>query len=94
MTVHQPGETFQITAEIVDSDGNAVDPATVTISIGKPNGSQDITDAAMTASATGSYYYNYTIASDEGTYHSEVKATGSTGRITIEPGNFDVAKAI
>lgn len=93
MTVHQPGETLQITAEIVDSDGNAVDPATVTISIGKPNGSLDITDAAMTKSETGSYYYNYTIASDEGTYHSAVKATGNTGRITIEPGNFDVAKA-
>ena len=48
----------------------------------------------MTKTAIGSYRYDYTIASDEGTYHSEVKATGTAGRITIEPGNFDVAKAI
>lgn len=94
MTVHQPGETLRIKAEIVDIDGNPADPSTVTISIGKPDRSLDITDAAMTKSATGSYYYDYTIASDEGVYYSAVKATGSTGRITIEPGDFDVANAI
>ena len=92
MTVHQPGETLRISAEIADSDGLAVDPTTVTISVEKPDGSLDVTDAAMTKSATGSYYYDYAIASDEGSYHSAVKATGSTGRITIEPGNFDVAE--
>lgn len=94
MTTHQPGESLRIKATIVDTDGDAADPTTVVISIGKPDGSLDVTDAAMTKSATGSYRYDYTIASNEGLYHSAVKATGSAGRITIEPGNFNVAKAI
>ena len=94
MTLYQPEETLRISAEIVDSDGDASDPPTVTISIGKPDGSLDVTDAAMTKSAIGSYYYDYTIASSVGTYHSAVTATGSAGRITIEPDNFDVAAAI
>jgi len=92
MTVHQPGETLRITAAIVSQEtGAAVDPTTVTISIKKPDGSLDITDAAMTNPSTGSYYYDYLIANNEGTYHSAVKATGGAGRITIEPSNFDVS---
>lgn len=94
MTTYQTGESLRITAAIVDTDGAAVDPTTVVISIGKPDRSLDITDAAMTKSETGSYYYDYTIASDTGVYYIAVKATGSAGRITIEPDSFDVADPI
>jgi hypothetical protein len=94
MTTYQTGESLRIAAEIVDTDDVAVDPTTVVISIGKPDRSLDITEAAMTKSETGSYYYDYTIASDTGVYYIAVKATGSAGRITIEPGTFDVAAAI
>lgn len=94
MTVHQPGETLRITATIADTDGVAADPVSVVISIAKPDRSLDITEAAMTKAATGSYYYDYSIASDEGVYGIAVKATGNASRVTIEPDTFNVADAI
>jgi hypothetical protein len=94
MTLYQTGESLRLTATIVDTDGAAVDPTTTTISIKKPDGTMAVTDGAMTKSGVGSYYYDYTIASDAGTYSAEVKATGSGGRITLEPDTFIVESAI
>ena len=94
MTLYQAGETIRITAAITDSAGDAADPDTVVISIKKPDGTLAITDAAMTKSAAGVYYYDYDIASDTGFYYVSVKATGSTGRVTIVPDSFRVGEAI
>ena len=94
MTLYQAGETMRETATITDENGDLADPDTVVISIKKPDGTLDITDAAMTKSATGTYYYDYTIASDTGFYYASVKATGSSGRVTIVPDSFRVGDAI
>jgi len=94
MTEHHAGETVTITATIVDSAGAAVTPTTVVISVAKPDGTVAVTDQAMTAGVTGSYTYNYTAPTDAGIYTASVKATGSAGRITIEPDTFSVVDAI
>ena len=94
MTLYQAGETIRITATITDSAGDAADPDTIVISIKKPDGTLDVTDTAMTMSATGIYYYDYTMASDTGFYYASVKATGSSGRVTIVPDSFRVGDAI
>lgn len=91
---HQTGESLRLTATITDTAGAAADPTTVVISIAKPDGTLDIDEAAMTKADVGSYYYDYTIATDEGTYRVAVKVTGSTGKITIEPNTFDAANAL
>jgi uncharacterized protein YfaS (alpha-2-macroglobulin family) len=90
MTIYQPGETLRINAAIVDADGAAVDPSAVVISITKPDGTLDVTEVAMTNAATGSFYYDYAIASDVGTYRITIKATGNASRITLEPSTFIV----
>ena len=92
--VYQAGETLRITAVITDSAGDPADPTTTVISIDKPGGTLDIDGVAMTQSVAGTYYYDYAIPSDTGVYRAEVKATGSTGRITLIPDNFKVEAAI
>ena len=90
----QAGETVRITAIIIDVSGAAADPTTVTISIRKPDGTMDITDAAMSSAVSGTYYYDYLIATDIGIYNTSVTATGTAGRITIEPGSIMVGVPI
>ena len=92
--LYQAGETIRITAAITDDAGDPADPTTVVISIKKPDGTLDITDAAMSSDVVGTYYYHYSIPSDAGMYSASVKATGSAGRITIEPDSFMVGAAI
>jgi hypothetical protein len=92
--IFQTGETTRITATIVNANGDAVDPTTVVISISKPDGTLAVSAQAMTKAATGSYYYDYAIGTDVGTYKSQVKATGSSGRITIFSSLFTVEAAI
>lgn len=91
---HQTGESLRLTATIVDGNGAAADPPTVVVSIAKPDSTLDLDEVAMTKAEAGSYYYDYMIAADEGTYKVAVKATGSSGRITIEPNTFDAANAL
>lgn len=91
---HQTGESLRLTATITDTAGAAADPTTVVISIVKPDSTLDIDAVAMTKAETGSYYYDYTIPANEGTYRVAVKATGSAGKITIEPDTFDAANAL
>lgn len=93
--VHQAGETLRITAVITaTTTGDPADPATTVISIEKPDGMLDIDETAMSTDVSGTYYYDYAIPSDAGTYKVEIKATGSTGRITIEPDDFKVEASI
>ena len=91
---HQVGESLRITATLTDIDEDPVSCVSVTISIKKPDGTMDVTDAAMTAGVDGTYYYDYVIPSDVSLYREEIKATGSGGRVTIEHGNFLVESAI
>ena len=52
----------------------------------------------MTKSATGSYYYDYTVPAEdtgqEGNYKYKVTATGNTGRVKIQPGEFKAEASI
>ncbi len=92
MTTYQLGETVRITATITDSGGSAADPSTTLIYIEKPDGSLAADGTAMTKSATGSYYHDYTIPGETagipGTYPYKIKATGSGGRVTIVKSSF------
>jgi hypothetical protein len=92
--IFQAGETIRISVTITDSAGTAADPTTTVISISKPDGTLAVSAQAMTKAATGSYYYDYAIGTDVGTYKSQVKATGSSGRITIFSSLFTVEAAI
>ena len=91
---YQAGETIRLKAAITKvSDGTAVDPTTVKITINKPDGSVAQAVADMTNDAVGSYYYDYTIATDIGTYHYSINAT-TGARVTIEKDVFVVDEAI
>ncbi len=92
--LYQIGETIRIAATITDSAGAAADPTTVVISIQIPAGTLGVTNAAMTKSAVGSYYYDYLIAGGAGNYKVQIKATGSGSRVTIKPDNFQAEAAI
>ncbi len=98
MATYQTLETIRLTATITNSAGTAVDPTTVTITIENAQGIPVIEAVTMTNSATGSYYYDYTIPSINnsrlGTYTFKVTATGSGGRITISKSTFVVDESI
>jgi len=93
-TVYQTGETIRITATITDEAGAAADPTTTVISIEDPAETMLVTDAAMTQSVSGTYYYDYDIPNTVGSYRAQVTATGSSGRITIVPDRFLVEASI
>lgn len=91
--IYQAGETIRLNAAITNTAGEAVDPTTVQVTINKPDESVAQAATDMTNNAVGSYYYDYTIAADVGTYHYSVKAT--TGlRVTIAKDVFVVNEAI
>ena len=94
MTIYQTGETIRLTATIKDSAGDPADPSTTVISIEKPDGTLDIGDIAMSSDVSGTYYYDYAIPADSGTYKAQVTATGSSARVTIVPDRFLVAASI
>ena len=85
---------MRVTATITNEDGTAVNPTTVVINIAKPDGTLAVTAAAMTLDIVGSYYYDYTIGTDTGIYEIEVKATGSTSRVTKKPDTFRVEASL
>lgn len=95
-TTYQAGETGRFNAVITDSDGNAADPSTTTITIVDPAGTTKVNATAMTKSATGTYYHDYAIPSTSnlGTWNYNVIATGSSGRVTIVRSTFVVEAAI
>ena len=91
---YQAGETIRLIAGITKVvDGSDVDPTTVKITINKPDGSVAQAAADMENPETGSYYYDYTIAADVGTYRYSVNATTSS-RVTIKKDVFVVEYAI
>jgi hypothetical protein len=93
-TTYQAGETKRTVATITDSAKDPASPTTAVISIKKPDGTLDVTDAAMSSDVVGTYYHDYAIPADTGLYYLSVKATGSGGRVTIEPDSFRVGVAI
>lgn len=79
--IHSRSDSYFIQIKIVDALSNALtDPTTVKISINNPCGTALIASQDMTKSATGKYYYNYSIASDApyGKYSVKVATTSET----------------
>lgn len=64
------------------------------INIAKPDGTLAVTAGAMTKTITGTYYYDYLIGTDTGIYEVEIKATGSTSRVTKKPDSFRVEASL
>lgn len=94
MEIHQVGESVQIIATITDTDGVSAIPSSVVISIKKPDGTLIVDEIAMSSGVAGTYFYDYNIPDDVRVYRVSVKATGATGRATIEPDRFVVEEAI
>ena len=90
------GASVRITAGITDTSGVAADPSVSTVvRITDPNGTRQVTDAAMTKLATGSYEYVYDTAADAdlGEWTYEVVATDGAGSdVTIAGGEFILKK--
>jgi len=85
-------ETAIIEVEVKDNAGNYVDPITsITITITDPDGTEVVSGAAMSKSAVGQYYYDYTIPSGavKGCYLVKVTVTDGA-RVTIEQEVFKV----
>lgn len=91
--IHQVGESLQIIATIEDITGSPVSPTSVVISIKKPDGTMAVTDGTMSSIVVGTYYYDFVIDSAR-VYRVSIKATGSGGRVTIEPDRFVAEDAI
>jgi len=94
LNTYQAGETVRITAAVTDVSGDPVAPTTVTLAIKKPIGTLDLNEVAMTTEVIGIYYTDYTIADIIGEYKLSVKATGSSGRVTIASDSFSVESAL
>lgn len=94
MSVYQVGETIRLNASITNDSETSVDPSTVKIKIKNPDGTEAVASSDMVNPAVGSYYYDYLISDNTGTYNWSVTATGSEGRITIVKDMFSVNSAI
>ncbi len=83
--------TVRVIAYIYNDSDALTDPTAVTIDIYDPDGAKQVDGAAMTASATGVYYYLYhqgagEDAMDTGRWRGEVKTADGTGASTIYSG--------
>lgn len=94
MIFYQVGETLRLNAVITDSNGNLYDPSSVKIKINKPGGTEALPLSNMMELSKGSYYYDYLIPNNLGTYKWSVTTTGFSGRITIVKNMFNVDAAI
>ena len=94
MAAYQVGETIRLIATITDNDDVAVDPIITKISINSPDGEIAVASSDMIKSEIGSYYYDYLIPDDTGTYSWKVTGTGSGGRITIVKNSFSTEISI
>jgi len=80
MGIFERGETYAHWTTIRDRNDVKVSPTTVKISIYEPCGASLISNATMTASSTGIYYYNYDTISSTATYGKyEVKVVATSG---------------
>ena len=78
MTIYERNETVHHTVETRNNSTRALEaPDTITVSIYDPCGVALLTDAAMSSSATGQYYYDYDISATAvyGEYRIVVTAT-------------------
>ena len=100
---HQRGETIPIWRTVKDSDGTLTTPdAGCTITLTDPDGTAAvsiattaITDAAMTATATGVYvyYFRSLVTDKKGIWNYSCKATDGTGvlaKYDIRKGSFNL----
>lgn len=94
MAAYQTGETIRLKAAITDVNDVVASPTTVKISINKPNGVAAVESADMINPSAGSYYYDYLIPSDEGTYSWKTVATGASSRVTIVKSLFSGEESI
>lgn len=87
------GATVEIHPEIYDIDNALVDPTSVTITITDPNGTEAVTDGAMSTSSTGiyDYYYTTTTAIKYGEWRYVITATDGTYK-SFDSGTFEIVK--
>ncbi len=91
--MYYQGETMRQNVEVTDTDGALVDATSIAITIIDPEGTAQVSAAAMTNDSTGKYHYDYLIATDaeKGEWQTEVKAV--KGFTAIEQDEFTVMEA-
>ena len=91
--MYYQGETMRQNVEVTDTDGALVDATSIAITIIDPEGTEQVSAAAMTNDSTGKYHYDYLIATDaeKGEWQTEVKAV--KGFTAIEQDEFTVMEA-
>jgi hypothetical protein len=98
MDTHYIGATPYLHINIVDEDGAAVAPTSVTVSIYDQNGTVMVEDAAMSSTATtGEYYYaSWTVLSTHitGVYSWFPKSTDGTIVTRNKKFQFIVAREV
>ncbi len=88
--IYDRGEENHYVIKIKDIDGNTyTDPSTVSITITNPCSTTEVSEASMTKSDTGIYYYSYTIPVDATYGEYQIKVTASsTPNIVIYKDKF------
>lgn len=87
------GEATKRKIEVKTAAGDLEDPTTMTISIWKPDGAQDIDAVAMTNDSTGKFHYWYTISDQVGTYKILYEAT-TGGKISKQRDTFEAVAEV
>jgi len=85
------GETYKITVNVKDENGNLVDPSTISCAIIAPDGTEK-SSGNMNRDAEGIYSYTYAIPSNAsvGIWTAKVTATDLNGNTEIEETRFVV----
>jgi len=99
VTVFMRGRTAPIRSYVYNEDGNLTDPTAITISIIDDDGTERVSDAAMTYVAKGIYDYFYNIPSNAptGQWLYEVLVTegsGENAKTFPDNGSFTVTRSI
>jgi hypothetical protein len=92
MTVHEREETYFHNVTIRDENGTKTDPTDVNITITNPHDTVVVNDQNMTKDAVGEYSYTYNIPANAtfGVYVVVVKATDTSGNVTLYTSDFVV----
>jgi uncharacterized protein YfaS (alpha-2-macroglobulin family) len=91
--MYYQGETMRQSVEVTDTNGALINATSIVITIIDPEGTEQVSAAAMTNDSTGKYHYDYLIAADaeKGEWQTEVKAV--KGFTAIEQDEFTVMEA-
>jgi len=82
--IYERSEKNYYVIKIKNIDGNAyVDPSTVSITIYNPCMGEEVSEASMTKSDVGIYYYSYTIPVDATYGEYQIKVTASSAPNTV-----------